>query len=54
MFQVSVTLVAQRHMRLDFLVRVRDARERLLDVANAEAAFDPDPEGYMPPAPMGP
>jgi len=54
LFQVSVTLVAQRRMRLDFLVRVRDARERLLDLANADAAFDPDPEGYMPPAPMGP
>jgi hypothetical protein len=54
LFQVSVSLVADRRMRLDFLVRVRDARERLLDLANASAAFSPEPRGYMPPAPMGP
>jgi hypothetical protein len=54
MYQVSVALVAQRHMRLDFLVRVRDSRNRLLDLASAGDAFDPDPEGYMPPAPTGP
>jgi hypothetical protein len=54
MFQVSVALVAERHMRLDFLVRVRDARERLLDLDQASAAYAPRPMGYMPPAPMGP
>jgi len=54
MFQVTVSLAAQRHMRLDFLVRVRDARERLLDMAHASAAYTPRPKDYMPPAPMAP
>ncbi|HXU82430.1 MAG TPA: hypothetical protein VN914_13600, partial [Polyangia bacterium] len=52
LFRVTVALVAERHMRLDFLVRVRDSRERLLDLAHAEDAFAPRPMGYMPPAPM--
>jgi hypothetical protein len=54
MFQISVTLVAQGHMRLDFLVRVRDSRERLLDLEHAGGAYAPRPMGYMPPAPMAP
>jgi hypothetical protein len=52
LFQVTVTLVSQRHMKLDFLVRVRDSRERLLDLAHAGDAFAPKPKGYTPPAPM--
>jgi len=52
MFRVAVSLVATRHMRLEFLVRVRDDRERLLDLEHAPAAYAPRPRGYMPPAPM--
>ena len=52
LYQVTVSLVAQRHMRLDFLVRVRDSRERLLDQAHAGDAFAPKPMGYTPPPPM--
>jgi hypothetical protein len=54
MFQLNVALVAQRHMRLDFLVRVRDSRQRLLDLAHAGDAFAPKPMGYTPPAPTAP
>jgi hypothetical protein len=52
MYQLNVALVAQQHMRLDFLVRVRDSRERFLDLAHAGDAFAPQPMGYMPPPPM--
>jgi len=52
MFQLNVALVSQQHMRLEFLVRVRDSRERLLDLAHAGEAFAPQPMGYMPPPPM--
>jgi hypothetical protein len=52
MFQLHVALVAEQRMRLDFLVRVRDSRERLLDLAHAGDAYAPKPMGYMPPPPM--
>jgi hypothetical protein len=51
LFQVSVTLVSDQHMRLDFLVRVRDSKNRLLDLAHAGDAFAPQPMGYTPPPP---
>jgi hypothetical protein len=52
MFQLDVALVAEQHMRLDFLVRVRDSRDRLLDLAHAGDAYAPKPMGYTPPPPM--
>jgi hypothetical protein len=52
MYQLNVALVAEQRMRLEFLVRVRDSRERLLDMAHAGDAFAPQPMGYMPPPPM--
>lgn len=54
MFRVTVALVSQRHMRLQFLVRVRDSKNRLLEVAQAGEAFAPRPMGYMPPMPVAP
>jgi hypothetical protein len=54
LFEVSVTLVSPRRMKLDFLVRVRDSRNRLLDLSRAGEAFAPDPMGYTPPMPPGP
>jgi hypothetical protein len=54
MFRVAVTLVSEPHMRLDFLVRVRDKKNRLLDLANAGDGFAPEPMGYTPPMPAGP
>jgi hypothetical protein len=51
MFRVVVSLAAQQHMRLEFLVRVRDSRNRLLDLAHAGDAYAPDPMGYTPPMP---
>jgi hypothetical protein len=52
MFRVSVTLVASRPMRLDFLVRVRDTRSQLLDAMAGGDPFAPMPAGYMPPPVM--
>jgi hypothetical protein len=54
MFRVAVTLVTDLHMRLDFLVRVRDSKNRLLDLEHAGDAFAPQPKGYTPPPPMAP
>jgi hypothetical protein len=51
MFQVIVTLAAQQPMRLEFLVRVRDSKDRLLDLARAGDAYTPQPMGYTPPTP---
>jgi hypothetical protein len=52
MFRVAVTLVTDLHMRLDFLVRVRDDKNRLLDLDHAGDAYAPEPKGYTPPPPM--
>jgi hypothetical protein len=52
MFKVAVTLVTDLHMRLDFLVRVRDSKNRLLDLDHAGDAFAPQPKAYTPPPPM--
>jgi hypothetical protein len=49
MFRVAVSLVAEQHMRLDFLVRVRDSKNRLLDLDHAGDGFAPQPMGYTPP-----
>jgi hypothetical protein len=54
MFRVAVTLVTDLHMRLDFLVRVRDTKNRLLDLDQAGDAFAPKPKGYTPPPPAMP
>jgi hypothetical protein len=54
LFRVVVTLAASRAMRLDFLVRVRDTDNQLID-PNASTGgdpFAPMPAGYMPPAMM--
>jgi hypothetical protein len=54
LFRVGVTLVAERHMRLDFLVRVRDDKNRLLESARASEAFAPSATDYTPPPPPMP
>lgn len=51
---VSVTLVASRHMRLDFLVRVRDDDNQLLGGGDPAGAFAPMPAVFMPPPPPPP
>jgi hypothetical protein len=53
MFQLAVTFTATTHMRLDFLVRVRDKDGQLLGAGGA-GAFTPTPAGYAPPVPAGP
>ena len=53
MFQLAVTLTATTHMRLDFLVRVRDKDGQLLG-GGSDGAFAPTPTGYVPPAPAAP
>jgi hypothetical protein len=50
MFRLAVTLVSSAHMRLDFLVRVRDQDGQLLTAGSADA-FAPMPAGYTPPPP---
>jgi predicted small lipoprotein YifL len=52
MFRVAVTMTASRHMRLDFLVRVRDTKGQLIDPMIGGDPFAPMPAGYMPPAMM--
>jgi hypothetical protein len=52
MYQLNVALVSGERMKLDFLVRVRDSGERLLDLEHAGDAYAPRPMGYMPPPPM--
>lgn len=54
MFRVAVTLASEQHMRLDFLVRVRDTKNRLLDLDHAGDAFAPKPKAYTPPPPAMP
>jgi hypothetical protein len=54
LFRVAVSLLSEEHMRLDFLVRVRDSRERLLAIDRADDAFAPRPKSYSPPPPAGP
>jgi hypothetical protein len=54
MFRLAVTLSAEPHMRLDFLVRVRDSKNRLLKLDEAGSAFAPQPMGYTPPVMMAP
>jgi hypothetical protein len=49
MFRVAVTLTATTHMRLDFLVRVRDDDEQLIGPGGGEP-FAPMPPAYLPPA----
>jgi hypothetical protein len=50
LFRVAVTFTATSHMRLDFLVRVRDEENHLLD--DDGDMFAPKPAGYVAPAPM--
>jgi hypothetical protein len=54
MFRVAVTFTATKHMRLDFLVRVRDKEGQLLAAGAAGEAFAPTPAGYVPPPPAAP
>jgi hypothetical protein len=50
MFQVQVAFSSSTHMRLEFLVRVRDEERQLL--GNGDQAFQPRPRAYAPAAPM--
>ena len=50
LFRVDVRFSASTHMRLEFLVRLRDDDRQL--ARGSEAVFDPNPPGYMPPAMM--
>jgi hypothetical protein len=52
MFRVAVTVTASQHMRLDFLVRVRDTKGQLIDPMIGGDPFAPMPAGYTPPAMM--
>jgi hypothetical protein len=49
MFRLAVTFTASRHMRLDFLVRVRDRDGQLLGTVGGDP-FAPSPAAYVPPA----
>jgi hypothetical protein len=53
MFRVAVTFTATAHMRLDFLVRVRD-KDGQLTSAGAADVFAPTPMAYVPPPPGAP
>lgn len=44
LFRVNLTFTASTHMRLDFLVRVRDDKDRL--ATSDEAHFQPTPTAY--------
>jgi hypothetical protein len=50
MFRLAITLVTSGHMRVDFLVRVRDQDGQLLTAGGGEA-FAPMPPGYTAPPP---
>jgi hypothetical protein len=50
LYQVNVRFTASQHMRLEFLLRVRDEDRQL--AKGADGVFTPNPPGYMPPAPM--
>ena len=50
LYQVKVGFAATTHMRLTFLVRVRDEDRQLAH--GADAAFAPRPMAYAPPPPM--
>jgi hypothetical protein len=50
LFRLNVTLATTRHMRLDFLVRVRDTDGKL--ATGGAVAFAPMPANYTPPPPM--
>ncbi len=50
-YSLIVTLKASSHMRLEFLVRVRDDANRLLRPGD-DGVFAPKPTSYMPPAMM--
>jgi hypothetical protein len=52
LFRVQVNFSASRRMRLEFLLRVRDEHNHL--ARGADAPFEPNPAGYMPPAPPPP
>jgi hypothetical protein len=47
LYQVVITLKATTHMKLDFLVRVRDEKGHLLQGSNG-SAFAPAPVAYVP------
>jgi hypothetical protein len=53
MFRVAVTFTATKHMRLDFLLRVRDKDGQLLTPGSGES-FAPTPPAYTPPPPPAP
>jgi hypothetical protein len=46
-FRVQVTFSATTHMRLEFLLRVRDDAQQLQ--RHQGAVFEPDPPAYVPP-----
>jgi hypothetical protein len=50
LFQVNVRFTATQHMRMEFLLRVRDEGRQL--AKGADVVYTPNPPGYMPPAPM--
>jgi hypothetical protein len=50
LFRLNVTLATTQHMRLDFLVRVRDTDSKLS--SGSGDAFAPMPMSYTPPPPM--
>src|SRR4051794_8916596 len=53
MFRISITFTATAHMRLDYLVRVRDKDGQLLGSAGGDA-FAPNPPAYVPPVMAAP
>jgi hypothetical protein len=50
LFRLNVTFDTTAHMRLDFLVRVRDVDSKLY--GGSGDAFAPMPMSYTPPPPM--
>ena len=52
LFQVNVRFTATQHMRLEFLLRVRDEDRQL--AKGGDVVYTPNPPGYMPPAPPMP
>lgn len=50
LFRLQVTFTATTHMRLEYLVRVRDQGNRLASAGDGQL-FTPDPPSYTPPPP---
>jgi hypothetical protein len=53
LFRITITFTATAHMRLDYLVRVRDKDGQLLGSAGGDA-FAPNPPAYVPPVMAAP